>query len=199
MKPVIILAILVVLIAVGCTKVQEPPSQTTTISGTQDLVLTAQELEQLGMTKDLNEQDLQELGINDGNCWTDEAYSSIVDSSLGQYTICAYLIPSLADTQVTIELQKFANPEAIDGSYQYRSSHLFGAEGLISENTFGDQSRFRVNSEDDYGAEFNQPGFYYYHLWIAKDLYLIHITSSGTEEAEEEIAGIGRQILSKFG
>jgi len=99
-----------------------------------------------------------------------------------------------------IELQKFANYEALDGTYQYDSSHLFGVKGLISENDYGDQSRFRVNSEDDYGAEFNEPGVYYYHLWICKNEYLIHITSSGrSKEADEYIAKIGQRILSKFG
>ncbi|MBN2454551.1 hypothetical protein JXB11_03315 [Candidatus Woesearchaeota archaeon] len=199
MKHAIMLAILVVIIAVGCTKVQEPPAQTPAISGTTELILNEQDLQQLGMTSNLNEQDLEQLGITGGtNCWTDEAYSNIVDSSLGQYTVCAYLIPALNDTQVIIQLQKFADYEALNGSYQYDSSHLYGAKGLISENAFGDQSRFRVNNGDDYGAEFNPPGVYYYHLWIAKDLYLIHITSSGTEEAEGQIAEIGKQILSKF-
>ncbi|MBN2422254.1 hypothetical protein JXB41_03430 [Candidatus Woesearchaeota archaeon] len=152
------------------------------------------------MTSDLNEQDLQQLGISSGtNCHTEEGYSNIADSSLGQYTVCVYYIPSLNDTQVIIELQKFANYEALNNTYQYDSSHLYSIEGLISENDYGDQSRFRVNNENDYGGEFNEPGVYYYHLWICKDLYLIHITSKGTVEAEDDIAEIAQQILSKFG
>jgi hypothetical protein len=174
----IILIVLSLFIS-GCTN-----NATHTISGTQELVL--------------NEQDLQQLGMTGGECQTDEEYSNIVDSSLGQYSFCSYTI--LKDTKVVIELQKFANYEALDGTYQYDSSHLFGTKGLISENTYGDQSRFRVNSEDDYMGHLNEPGVYFYHLWICKDLYLIHITSSGrSEEAGEYITKIGRQILSKFG
>ena len=120
--------------------------------GTRELILNEQDLQQIGMTRNLNEQDLEQLGITETgtNCWTDEAYSNIVDSSIGQYSICLYTILDLDNTQVTIELQKFANSEALDGSYQYISQHLFGAKGIISENTYGDQSRFRVNSEDGF-------------------------------------------------
>lgn len=187
---VIILAILLVLVG-GCSIVQESPSvptinATPTISGIQELVL--------------NEQDLQQLGMSNGtNCLTDEEYTNIVDSSQGQYVICVYTLPSLNDTQIIIELQKFANLEALNGTYQYSSLHLYSIEGLISENVYGDQSRFRVNNEHDYGGQYNEPNVYYYHLWICKDLYIIHITSKGSMEAEEYIAKIGQRILSKFG
>ena len=200
MKLAIILAILLIII-VGCSTDAPSKPTTQTISGTQELVLNIQDLEQLGMTSDINEQDLQQLGItgNGTNCQTEENYSNIVDSSLGQHSLCIYNISSLNDTQVIIELQKFENYEALNGSYQYNSLHYFSIEGLISENDYGDQSRFRVNNEHDYGGEYNDPNVYYYHLWICKDLYLIHITSSGSKEAEEYIAEIGRLILSKFG
>ena len=99
---------------------------------------------------------------------------------------------------VIIELQKFANYEALNGSYQYSSLHLYSVQGLISENDYGDQSRFRVNNVNDYGGEFNDPNVYYYHLWICKNEYLIHITSKGDKEAETYITKIGQQILSKF-
>ncbi|MFH0949069.1 MAG: hypothetical protein V1802_01125 [Candidatus Aenigmatarchaeota archaeon] len=168
-------------------------------TGTQDLLLNTQDLQQLGMTSDLNTQDLQQLGITSGtNCQTDKDYTNIVDSSLGQYSICIYKISSSNDTQVIIELQKFANYEALNGSYQYGSLHLYSVEGLISENDYGDQSRFRVNNVNDYGGQYNDPNVYYYHLWICKDEYLIHITSKGSKEAEGYVASIGRQILSKF-
>ena len=170
-----------------------------TVSGTQELLLNEQDLQQLGMTSDLNEQDLQQLGLSNGtNCRTEEGYTNIVDSSPGQYSICIYTINSLNDTQVIIELQKFTNIEALNGAYQYDSSHLYSIEGLISENDYGDKSRFRVNNEHDYGGQYNEPNIYYYHLWICKDLYLIHITSKGSKEAGEYIAKIGWRILSKF-
>lgn len=194
MKLPIILAILVILIA-GCAK--EPT--TSAISGTSQLIPNETELSQLGLAPDLNETNLQQMGIANGtNCWTDNAYSNIVDSSTGQYSICSYVIPSL-NTSLIIQLQKFDNLEALNGSYQYDSSHYYSAEGLLSENTFGDQSRFRVNSEKDYGGEFNPPGVYFYHLWICKDLYLIHITTSGTsEDAKGYIEKMAQQILAKF-
>ena len=190
MKLTVILAILLILIG-GYLIVQNllsgPTTRTNpTISGTQKVVL--------------NEQDLQQLGMTGHGCRTEEEYTNIVDSSQGQYSFCNYTINSLDDTSVIIELQKFANYEALNGTYQYDSLHYYSIQGLISENDFGDQSRFRVNNENDYGGQFNPPGVYYYHLWIGKDLYLIHITSSGrSKEAEQYIAKIGRQILSKFG
>jgi len=210
MKLSMILAILLIPILAligGCSTAQNSSSGPTigtthTVSGTQDLVLNEQDLQQLGMTRDLNEQDLQQMGIteNGTNCHTEGNYSNIVDSSLGLYSICTYLIPSLNDTEVIIQLQNFADYEALNGSYQYDSSHLYSIEGLISENDYGDQSRFRVNNEHDYGGQYNEPGVYFYHLWFTKDLYLIHITSSGrSKEAKEYIAEIGRLILSKFG
>ena len=198
----IILAVLLIVGTYFITTSMPISDTTPKVSGTQELVLNEQDLQQLGMTSDLNAQDLQQLGItgNGTNCQTDEEYTNIVDSSLGQYSICIYNISSLNDTQVIIELQKFANYEALNGSYQYGSLHLYSIEGLISENDYGDQSRFRVNNVNDYGGQYNDPNVYYYHLWICKDLYLIHITSGGrSKEAEGYIAKIGRLILSKFG
>src|SRR3989344_6145945 len=189
MKLAIILAILLILIG-GCSTVQDSPSGPTiktthTISGTQDLML--------------NEQDLQQLGMTGHGCLTEEEYTNIVDSSLGQYSFCNYTITSLNNTEVILELKRFTNLEALNGSYQYDSSHLYSIQGLISENEYGDQSRFRVNNENDYGGQFNEPGIYFYHLWFTKDLYLIHITSKGSKEAGEYIAEIGQRILSKLG
>ncbi|MFH1849427.1 MAG: hypothetical protein ABH879_04540 [archaeon] len=199
------LAILTILfmLTAGCSTVQEsPPVPTTThaISGTLELVLDGQDLAQLGMTSDLNESDRQLFEISNGtDCRTDEEYANIVDSSLGQYSICVYSIPGLNNTQIIIELQKFADYEALNGSYQYGSLHLYSVEGLISENDYGDQSRFRVSNEHDYGGQYNAPNVYHYHLWFTKDLYLIHITSMGSKDAEGHVAKIGTRILSKFG
>lgn len=133
--------------------------------------------------------------MTSNGCRTED-YETGPSSSLAQYSFCNY---SLGDTEVIIELKRFTNPEDLNGSYQYDSSHLYSAEGLISEDDYGDMSRFRVNNENDYMGHLNPPGVYYYHLWITKDLYLIHVTSKGTVEAEDSIAEIGQAILSKFG
>ena len=192
-KLLILLVLMSVIVISGCVNQQMTTTTSTiptTISGIQDLALNAQDLQQLGMTQVWNETD----------CQTQESYTNIVDSSLGQYSICNYTINSLNDTWVVIELEKFANYEALNGSYQYDSQHLFSIQGIISENDYGDQSLFRVNNVNDYMGHLNEPGVYYYHLWICKNLYLIHITSGGTEEsAKEYIPKIGLQILSKFG
>ena len=189
MKLAIILAILLILIG-GCSTMQDSPSEptintTNTISGTRELVL--------------NEQDLQQLGMTSGgtDCQTEEQTS--INSLPVQYIFCNYTINSLNDTELIIELQEFTNLEDRNNSYQYGSLHLYSVQGLISENDYGDLSRFRVNNENDYGGQYNDPNVYYYHLWICKDEYLIHITSKGSKEAEEYIAKIGQQILSKFG
>ena len=150
---------------------------TNTISGTKELVLNEQDLLQLEITSAGNE------------CQTEE-YQTDEYSPLAQYTFCTYAINSLNDTQVVIELKKFTNLEDRNGTYQYESLHLRGFQGLISENDYGDLSRFYVNNEST---------VYYYHLWIGKDEYLIHVTSKGNNEAGEYIAKIGHQILSKFG
>ena len=178
MKLAIILAILLILIG-GCSIVQD------SISGTQELVLNEQDLQQLWMTS------------NGTDCQTEE-YQTNEYSPLAQYSICYYTINSLNDTQIILELKKYTNFEDLNGSYQYSSLHLRSVEGLISENDYGDQSRFSVNNENDYMGHLNKPGVYYYHLWICKDKYLIHITSKGSEEAKDYIVKIGQQILSKF-
>jgi hypothetical protein len=59
-------------------------------------------------------------------------------------------------------------------------------------------SRFRVNNENDYGGQFNPPGVYFYHLWIAKDLHLIHVTSKGVEQDKTYIEKTGQKILEKL-
>ncbi|MEK6968693.1 MAG: hypothetical protein AABX51_08795 [Nanoarchaeota archaeon] len=202
-----LIILICVLAAVIWVIMQDSPSEPTittnnTIQGIQELLLNEQDLQLLGMTTELNEQDLQQLGItgNGTNCKIEEDYTNIVDSSLGQYSICIYNISSLNDTEVIIELKKFTNFEALNGTYQYDSLHLYSIEGLISENDYGDQSRFRVNNVNDYGGQFNDPNVFYYHLWFSKDEYLIHITSKGgSKEAADYIAKIGRRILTKFG
>jgi len=175
MKHPIILIILFILL-IGCNKVP-------TINSNQELILSEQDLQQIGMIS------------NGTDCKTEE-YETSEFSPLAQYSICFYTINN--DSEVVLELKKFTNLEDLNGSYQYDSSHLFSVEGLISENEYGDFSRFRVSNENDYGGQFNDPAIYYYHLWIVKDKYLIHITSKGKEEAKEYIAKTGRLILGKF-
>ncbi|MBD3204511.1 hypothetical protein GF327_09550 [Candidatus Woesearchaeota archaeon] len=143
----------------------------------------------------LDEHDLLQLGMH-GDCRV-EQYENDKKSSLVHYSFCNYTVKSL-DAEIIVELSKYNNLEDLNGSYQYNSLHLRSSEGLINENEYGDQSRFSVNNEDDYGGEFNEPGIYYYHLWIVKNLYLIHITSKGSKDAKEHISEIGLQILTKF-
>jgi hypothetical protein len=191
MKLEIILAILLIFVG-GCTIVQNGNPGTTdnttvAISGTQELVLNAQDLEKLGMAG------------NGTDCVTEE-YETGENSPLAQNSVCYYRINSMNGTEVTLEMQKFTNLNDLNGSYQYSSLHYRSAKGLISENDFGDQSRLYVNNEEDYGGQYNEPGVYYYHLYYTKDKYLIHITSSGrSKEAVDYIRSMGRQILAKFG
>lgn len=184
-KEFLLFGILSIIIVIsGC--IQPGEKDTGTPSGTQELVLNDQDLQQLG-----------DMSVGT-DCRTEEQTS--YSSQKVQYTVCSYVINSLNDTEVIIELKKFTNLEDLNGTYQYDSLHLYSVEGLISENDYGDQSRFRVNNENDYMGHLNEPGVYYYHFWITKNEYLIHITSSGRSEgAGEYIEKIGLRILSKFG
>jgi hypothetical protein len=157
------------------------------IAGNRELMLNSQDLAQLGMAG---------AKSYDGNDCQTEQQTSIYSSEV-QYSVCNYTIAGL-DASLIVELKKFSIQEDLDGTYQYESSHLFSAQGLISEDTFGDKSRFRVSNENDYGGQYNQPGVYYYHLWIVKGHFLIHITSGGANETGEYVADTGLQILSKF-
>lgn len=190
MKLAIILAIL--LISIGAylimqDKIFGPTIKTTnTIQGTQELTLSGPDLQQLGMR-------------NGGTDCQTEEYTTNEYSPLAQYSFCNYTTNDLDDTEIVIELKKFTNQEDLNGTYQYESLHLRSAEGLLSENEYGDQSRFYVNNENDYGGNVNtEPNVYYYHLWVCKDKYLIHITSKGSKEANKYIANMGQLILSKF-
>jgi hypothetical protein len=178
MKLAIILTILLIFL-VGCSTVKDSE---VVISKTTELTLNAQDLTQLKMTGT--------------GCITEE-YPTDVNSPLTQYSVCNYTI--LDNTEIIMELKKFATKDDLNGTYQYESSHLFSADGIISENTFGDQSKFRINSVNDYGGEFNDPNITYYHLWICKDKYLIHITSKGSKEAKDDITNIAQTIMLKFG
>ncbi|MFT4303956.1 MAG: hypothetical protein ACMXYG_05290 [Candidatus Woesearchaeota archaeon] len=146
----------------------------------------------------LDEKDLVELDISilNSDCEVN-VYETSPTSPLEQDYMCYFNINSY-DSEVIIQIQKFTNLDDLNGTYQYSSSHYRSAEGLISENEYGDMSRFYRNSEKDYGAEFNDPDVYFYHLWIVKDKYLILVTSKGSEEAKDTVEAIGLTILSKF-
>ena len=158
---------------------------TSKISTAQTLFLTPQDLVQLGLV------------TNETNCTVD-SYETSVDSPLAQNGMCTYYINNLSGSQIIIQLYKFADPTNINYSFQYNSGHLQGAKGIISLNTFGDQSRFSKNSPDDYGAEFNKDNTSYYHLWFTKDLYMVHVTSKGVPTDGDYVQNISRLILSKF-
>ncbi|MBI4173461.1 MAG: hypothetical protein HY519_01960 [Candidatus Aenigmarchaeota archaeon] len=179
MKLAIILALLALAAAYSAAHYLPPgPAVGTasTISGTQELALSEQDLRQLGMASATG-------------CRT-EVYSTGEYAPLMQYSFCNYTINSLNGTEVVLELKKFANSEDLNGTYQYESLHLRGFQGLISENDYGDLSRFYAN---------NESAVYYYHLWIGKNEFLIHITSKGDAQAGGYIAETGRKILAKFG
>ena len=147
--------------------------------------------------KDLifSEENLMELGLTGYDCFNEE-YETL--DSPDTYCFNNYTIDDLNDTNVFIIFSKYDSFHDLNGSYQYESSHYFSVEGLISENAYGDLSRFRVSNVNDYGGKYNDPNIYVYHLWIVKDLYLIHITSRGSIDAKEYIEESGNQILLKF-
>jgi hypothetical protein len=146
----------------------------------------------------LNEGELQELGMRSDEECNIEDYQADEYSPLTQYSFCRYMLEELDDTEVIVQVKTFSNLHDRDGAYQYDSTHLFSQEGLIGEDEFGDKSRLRVNHEKDYGGQFNDPDITYYHLWICKNEYLIHITSKGSREAKVYIGRMGEVILSKI-
>ena len=187
------------IVLVGCQSASQPsitsstdtnqtiiPTTNTTspVFGAQNLVLTAQDIAQLGMTSNGTDCSVQNYPNNDY-------------SSLAQYAICDYNITSLNNTDVIIELSKLSNASIAIGAYQYDSSHLRGYQGpnlpafngTISNNDYGDMSAFYYSNEST---------TFYYHLWIVKGLYLIHITSKGDKGAQSYIANIGKVFMSKF-
>ncbi|MFH8080784.1 MAG: hypothetical protein QXO84_02800 [Candidatus Aenigmatarchaeota archaeon] len=145
-----------------------------------------------------NELQIEELNLSTSDNCKMEKYETNEYNSLSEYFSCNYTVNELKDTWIFVEIKKFENREDLENTYQYESSHLFGSKGLLSENELGEKSRFRVSSDDDYGAEFNPKGVYFYHLWICKGNYLIHITSKGEKEAGEYVKKIGQKIISNI-
>jgi hypothetical protein len=192
MKNIMALVVLIAIL-VGCSA---PMQKTISVK---EIMFSDADLQQLGLSKNINEEDARLFEISsETGCRIDQSYSNIVDSSTGEYGMCAYNIRSLNNTQIIIELQKFSDYLALNGTYQYNSLHLYSSQGLLSENDYGDQSRFRVNNENDYGGQYNTPNIYFYHLWFTKGDYLIHITSKGSKDAKESISNMAHQILSKI-
>ncbi|MFT4343561.1 MAG: hypothetical protein ACMXYE_02330 [Candidatus Woesearchaeota archaeon] len=158
---------------------------TSSINTVQELVLTSQEIDELG------------LALVEDSCRI-EVYETTEHSSLAEFSMCNYTIPRLDNTTLHIILNKYTNTHDLNGSYQYSSLRLSSAAGIISEDEFGDQSRFRKNHEDDYGAEHNDPDVHFYNMWITKDTFLIHITTRGSEEADAYVISIAETLMSKF-
>lgn len=184
MKIQIFITIILVVIA-GCSQ-EKNDDKTVTVPRIQELLLSQQDLSELGMT------------TNGTDCIIEEFQTSEF-SPLGVYGTCFYTITK-DNTEVVIEYKKFSNKDDLNGAYQYESSHYRSVEGILEQDTYGDQSKFYVNNENDYGAEFNPPGVYFYTLYFTKDEFMVHVTTKGKkEETKEDIANIGRVILSKFG
>jgi hypothetical protein len=179
-----IVLLLLLLVLVGCSPKEEPVSTVSAVSGNQDLMFTQEDLTSLGIQGD------------EISCLT-EKYETGEYSSLAEYSFCNYTITSLNNTEVLIQLSKFTNKNDRDGAYQYDSSHLRSSDGIISRDEYGEQSTFSKNSVNDYGGQFNDPDVHYYHLWIVKEDYLIHITSKGSIDAKEYIAKMGEQYIAK--
>lgn len=191
---------LAVLLA-GCAKTLVGPIELTesSVADVGTLLLAPQDIAEIGLTPGGEAQTLEVLGLTSDNkyCKT-ETYETSENSPLAQLATCSYTIDGLENTSLIIEIKRFTNANDLTGTYQYESLHLRGAKGLLAENTFGDQSRFSVNSDDDYGAEFNPPGVSFYSLYFTKDSYLVHVTTKGSADAKEDVEAIGRRILAKF-
>lgn len=189
----IVVALVLILIA-GCAAKQD--YEQTSVTGIGDLLLSEQDLVQAGLTRDVHDEVLAQLGLDGTNCKTEE--QTVFDASGVDYGICSYASSSLNNTQVIIELKKFANASEAKNAYYYDSSHLYSAKGIISKDEYGDQSLFRMNSKDDYMGNLDPADLFYYHLWFIKDAYLIHITSKGSKDAGEMVARIASIIEARF-
>lgn len=157
-----------------------PISQISQIS--QDILPDNNEIRQLGI-------------VSEGIVCNTEEYDANDHSSLQMYSFCNFTIKNCNDTEVIIELSRYSDLKDLNYSYQYNSLHLRSKKGLISEDDYGDQSRFSVNHEQDYGGTFDDPKISYYHLWICKGPYLIHITSKGSIDAKRYIPDLGSMML----
>jgi len=130
----------------------------------------------------LSEQDLASLRLTLAQDCAFVHYQTN-NQALAAYGLCNY---TLGSTEVIVELKELTTIEDLNGSYHYESLHLRGREGLISEDTLGDMSRFYVNNESTV----------YYHLWTSKDTVLIHVAFKGSKDAKG-ITKIGHRRFSQ--
>ncbi|MFT4311251.1 MAG: hypothetical protein ACMXX7_01345 [Candidatus Woesearchaeota archaeon] len=126
-----------------------------------------------------------------------EIYETSNRSSLSEFGSC-FFKGSNESLEVVIQIRKFSNFDDLFGTYQYQSSHLRNIEGLISEDKFGDFSKFYINVEEDYMGHLNEEGVYIYHLWVVKDDFLIHITTKDYFDDKYLVENIANNILSKI-
>ncbi len=132
-----------------------------------------------------DEQELNSIKLSAEGCQT-ESYETHERAPLKQYSICNF---TGQETNITTQIYKYTNFDDLNGSYQYKSLHLRGYQGLIEENSYGQLSRFYVNNEST---------TYYYHFWIVEDPFLVHVTSKGSAQAKGYVEALGLKMLEKI-
>ncbi|HLP79507.1 MAG TPA: hypothetical protein VK158_02650 [Acidobacteriota bacterium] len=161
-------AIVAMLLLTGCTVEKSTQS-------IQEIMLTTQEITDLQMTPKYKTGDV------DLPCVVEES-----DSSRTQYALCGY---TKGDSEIIIELAKYNNLNDLNDSYQYASSHLINSDWLIQQDAYGDMSKLQ---------KWNESSTFYYHFYIVKDMYMIHVTSKGVESDQATVVDIGKTMLDKI-
>ncbi len=126
-----------------------------------------------------------------------EEYQTSETSPLAQSSFCSFVSQN-DSVHLIIDIKKYTNEQDVLGSFQYQSSRHRSPQGILAQNTHGSYSTFVMNVEEDYMGHLNDPEMYYYHLWIAKDLFLIHITSRGTVSDESLLLAVADKLLLRF-
>lgn len=130
---------------------------------------TSMTVEQLS----LDSAEIHMLDLQQEECTTDGSH------------VCTY---QKENTTIAVILEKYDSYDDLEGAFQYKSSHLIESEWYLSENKMGDMSKF-LGWEDS--------GYYYYHLWIVDEPFLIHVTSKGSRDVNETILAIGENLLQR--
>jgi hypothetical protein len=143
----------------------------------------------------LSDIDLVDLSLYVLDDCVFENFNASSNSPLIASSFCSYFSFD-ESSEVIISISKYSNFDDLFGSYQYQSSHLRSVEGLISEDFFGDFSKFYVNVEEDYMGYLNDVDIYYYHLWIVSGDFLIHITSKSYLEEHDLLIGIAERFMN---